>query len=294
MYKRPILQRPEKPHKLQENWGVLGQIDTSNDPGWIHQHLVDLMNDGCFALSQFQAAVTTARDQNMSDYKKEVADAKRAELLLKGKRALMSFLKKHIDKYRSEVTAVENAILRITEPETPSDPMAQMVLDQRRREIRDNLKKIDPRNRRDVIAGSLERLQAVISNPDPLDVIVDPDALVELRRDFAFRQDPTLRNMEEDQKIIYRSVRARAGQISATANLMLIHGKLDDPLPPAEFYETFPPRSEHEAVIVKNIIRRYEAKQDKIAQDKEWDEKNEGVNLGRQERVERLKKGIPH
>ena len=33
-YKRPLLGKPDKPHKLQETFGMYGFVDTTNDPGW--------------------------------------------------------------------------------------------------------------------------------------------------------------------------------------------------------------------------------------------------------------------
>lgn len=293
-YKRKDLLRPEKVHNLQENWGSLGQINTSNDPGWIYPHLVELMDDGVFALSQFQSAIKSASELDMSEYKKEVAAAKRAELILKGKRAMLSFLKKHISKYKSECNAVENAILRITQPDSPSDPTKAMLQEMRFKEIRDNLRQINPKDRRAAIAGNLSRIQACLTNPDPSDIIIAESALTEIRREFAFKSDPSLVNLETDQKEIYRAVRKRAGDISATANLMMIHQKIDDPTSPAEHFEVFEPEDEYAKEIAARRIKAWDERQGAIERDKKFKEEHEGVNLQTGERAARIARGIQH
>lgn len=293
-YKRKDLLRPEKPHKLQENWGSLGQINTLNDPGWIYPNLVELMDDGNFALSQFQSAIESAKRLDMSELKSDVAKAKRAELVLKARRAALTFLKKHIEKYKSDMNAVGNKILRITEPASPSDPMKMMLQQMAFREIRDNLRNINPKDRRAAIAGNLERMQAVISNPDPSDIIIGADALRELRREYAFRQDPSLIEEEIDQRQIYKAVRSKAGEINATAAKMLILSKLDDPLPPAEHFEIFTPETEHEKSYADERIRLHDRRQAELARAKEFDEKQEGINMQVGERVARIERGIKH
>lgn len=288
-YKRKDLKRPEKEHPLQTEYGAYGFISSGNDPGWISPHVQELMDDSRFALSQFSGVIDSAKALKMDDYKPEIAAAKRAELILKGKRALMSFLKKHIEKYRSESNAVYNAILRVTEPDKPSDPMKAMLQELRHKEIRDNLRSIDPKHRRDAVAGNLERMQAILGNPDPSDVIIAESALTELRRDYAFRQDPSLIEQEKDQREICRAVRARAAEVSATAAKMLIYAKMDDPLPPAEFFDTFPPQTDYEKHLADNRIQAWNKKQAELAKAKEFAEEKEGVNLGVDKRVERTR-----
>lgn len=293
-YKRKDLKKPEKEHPLQAEYGMYGFISASNDQGWISPHLVELMNDGRFALHQFSTAIDSAKALDMSDYKPEVAKAKREELILKGKRALMGFLKKHIEKYKSECNAVSNAILRVTQPDSPSDPLRAMSQKMDFKEIRDNLRNIDPKNRRTAVAGNLSRLQAIIGNPDPSDIIIAEDTLTELRRDYAFKQDPSLIEQEKDQKEIYKVVRARAAEVSATAAKMLIYAKIDDPTPPAEFFDTFPPQTDYEAVLAAKRIESWDKKEADIARAKEFDEKKEGLNFEAGARVLRIERGIQH
>jgi hypothetical protein len=293
-YKRPNPKKSEKEHPLQTEFGAYGFISAGNDPGWIAPHLTELMDDGRFALHQFSSSIDSAKGLNMSDFKPEIAAAKRAELVLKGKRALLSFLKKHIEKYKSEANAVSNAILRATEPSQPNDPMKAMLQEMRFREIRDNLKNIDPKLRRQAVAGNLERLQAIIANPDPSNVILSDETMNELRRDFAFQQDPSLIEQEKDQKEIYKAVRARAGEINATSEKMLIYAKMESPLPPAEHFDVFDPQTDYEKQLAENRIQRYDRQQIQSALREEQAEKNKGINLGVDDRVKRIERGPKH
>lgn len=288
-YKRLNLQKPAKEHPISE-FGIYGFINTEHDQGWIYTHLQELMDDGRFALNQFSKSIDDIKNSKWSDYKPEIARQKKEETILKSKRALMSFLKKHIEKYKAEVDAVYNEILRVTQPDQPSDPMKVMLQEMRFREIRDNLKNIEPKRRREAIAGSLERLQAVINNPDSSDVIISPESLNELRREFAFKQDPSLIEQEKDQQTIYKSVRRRAADINATASKMLIYSKLDDPLPPTEHFEVFTPESDHEKALADNRIQSWQKAQDKIARDKEFAERDQGINLEVGERATRMRR----
>jgi hypothetical protein len=169
------------------------------------------------------------------------------------------------------------------------------LMEMRYREIRDNLKNIEPKKRRDAVAGNLERIRAIIANPDLSDIIIDPDALIEMRREYAFKQDPSLIEQEKDQREIYRAVRARAGELSATATKMLMYARMDDPLTEREFYETFPPEgTDHEK---HNILKRLEAEDKRLMvreREKALAEKNEGLNMQAGERAARIERWIRH
>lgn len=203
----------------------------------------------------------------------------------------MSFLRKHIERYKSEVAAVQNEILRVSQPETFSDPTKAMLAELRNQEIRQIIRNTEPKKRGDMVKGNLDFIKALVSSPDAL---LNSEHLTELRREYAFTQDPSLIAKEADQKLIYKAVRARAAEISATSAKMLINGKIEDPLSPTEFYQVFPPQSEHEQVLADNRIRSWNKEQTKISQDQEWKEKNAGINLQSNERATRISRGIQH
>ena len=142
----------------------------------------------------------------MSDFKPEIAKARKTETLLKAKRALMSFLKKHIEKFKSEANAVGAEILRVSEPTKSNDPMKAMLAEMKNQEIRNLVRNADPKHRHDMISGNLAYIQAMIDAPDD---IIGRENLNTIRREYAFRQDPSLREKEADQIEIYRAVRKK-------------------------------------------------------------------------------------
>jgi hypothetical protein len=292
-YKRPIVQKQTMPHKVYDEWGHLGQL-SDHEAGWVYPHIVDMLDEARLSLAQFSSVIAQVNAMDVSEYKKSIAQEKKNKMILAARRALMGFLKRPIEKYRSDVAAIGNVILRVTEPDRPNDPMKLMLQEMRFREIRDNLKNIEPKRRREAIAGSLERLQAVIGNPDPSDVIIAADALKEMRRDYAFKQDPSLIEQERDAALLYKAVRAKAGEVNASAVKMLIQNKMDDLMPPTEHYALFTPESDHEKVLADNRIRAWDKQQAEIVRRKEFDEKYEGLNMQAGERAARISRGIQH
>jgi len=256
MYKRPDLQ-PAKEHPIQEHFGIHGLIKSQNDPPWISPHLQGLMDDGNFALFQVLSAIDTVEKMDLSELRPEVAQARRNAKILEAKRMILPFLKKHIGKNNDSVNAVYNKILRVTEPVSEKDPVQAMLQELRNQEIRKNLREIEPRYRVDAIKGNLARIQACISNPDPADQIISAEHLIEIRRHYAFSQDPTLELEEKDQQEICDAVKRRAGEINATAIKMLLGKKMDVDLPPEEIYEVFPPLTDHEKYYAEKRIQDF-------------------------------------
>jgi hypothetical protein len=282
-YKRPQLARPEEYHNLQKNFGFYEQVST-NDPGWIYPKLVVLMDDGHFALHQLLQTIKTIKATDFSQFKDSVAKAKKEEPVLKARKAIMTFLAKHISKAAEEVKAVENGILRVTQPETPSDATKAMLQELHYQEVRSIIRNTDPTKRDALIRGNAEFIRATVTSPDPL---ISPNHLTEIRREFAFSEDPSLQNLETDTKEIYRAVRKRAAEINSTSVAMLIKSELDDPLPPQEHFAVFTPETDYERHIAGTRIQTYEREQTKIAKDAEFEEKEKGVNLDRQKRAKR-------
>ena len=278
-YKRPVTKIPDKPHQLETSFGVHGMLNCKNDEGWLVPHLTELHEDGNFALHQFQGAIKSSLEMNLKDFKDEVAKAKRAEPIAKGKRAMNTFLKKHIEKAKSDVLAIENKILRLTEPFAQSDPVKTLTQFLQFQEIRANLKTLEPKLRRQAVAGNLTRIQACLTNPDEMDVIIAPAALTDIRREYAFSEDKTLIDEERDQKEIYKVVRRRAAKINATAQKMLIDEKLDDPTSPQEHFEVFPPETDYEKHLAEKRIQAHNSKEDMTQRKRKYEDEHPGISL---------------
>ncbi len=280
-YKRKIVDKPQGQNQLEMAFGHYGQLDSmQHDQGWIYERLKELHEDGAFSLSQFFGVAQSVKTMDVSEFKKHIADQKKAEPIIKGRKALLTFLKKHITTAEDAVTAVQNKILRVTQPDEPSDPVAKMVQFMKEAEIRNNLKQIEPKLRQNAIRGNLTRIQAVLSNPDPSDIIVADSALTEMRREYAFQSDPSLIDEETDHIEIYKAVRGRSAEINSTSiKILMDAGLKDDPLPPSEHFETFPPQNDYEKHIAEKRIAAYQREQDRIAKDKAFEEKNQGIDL---------------
>lgn len=276
---------------MQEEFHLYGQINTEADQPWIIPHLAELHDDARYALSTFSTVVKEVCDRDYSDYKPEIAMQKKREPILKAQRATLSYLKKYITKAKDDVEAVRNKILRVTESPSISDPTQAMLKELRNQEIRSLIRNTNPKYRQDLITGNLAYIQALIDAPDDL---ITKESLTRLRREYAFQQDSTLIAEEKDTIEIAKAVKRRAGEINATAIKMLINAKLDNPLPPAEHFETFTPETEHEAEYANKRIQAWSKTQTIIEKKKEWDEKNVGVNMQAGARAERVAKGLPH
>ena len=198
-------------HKIEKEFGYLDQLNTADDYLWLRKHADELMTESSIGLTQLKQQINQVLETDYSDFKPEIAEAKRAEKILAGRRAAMTFLKKHVTSVRENIEATKNKILRQTEPEVPSDPTKAMLQELRFQEIRQLLRGIDPRYRRDKIQGNLAYIQAAALSPDD---IVSKDWLIEARREYAFKNDPSLREDEADSEQIYNFIKRRAGEIN--------------------------------------------------------------------------------
>ncbi|HAR96580.1 MAG TPA: hypothetical protein DCR97_11560 [Deltaproteobacteria bacterium] len=261
-YSTPTIALPSEPDKLQETFGRFGQLDSmKTDSGWMRQQVAELHEDGNFALSQLMTTVQKVKDMDLSELRDEVAEERRMVPLLEAKRALMTFLKKHVEAAQEDVKATSETILRPTAPLEEKEPVKAVLSELRQQEIRGLIRSADPKDRRALISGKLDFIRAATSSPDPL---IDPEALLEIRRQYAFDLDPSLQLWERDRLRRAATIRQRAAEINATSiRIMNEHGFKTDPLPPEEFYSVFTPRDEHEASLARQRVIAYEREQDK-------------------------------
>ena len=167
-----------------------------------------------------------------------------------------------------------------------------MIAELKNQEIRNILRNIEPKLRRNRVKGNLAFIQAASGAPDE---IISEDFIKECRREIAFKENPELKVEEEEAKEIYNFVRRRAGEANATGIKILIQNKLDDPLPAAELYATFPPRTDHEKLYVDKRILEEGRAAEVIARKKRFEQEKEGTNLDVQRRISgRNKASIPH
>jgi hypothetical protein len=277
-------EKPEKLHPIQEDFAMYEQLNLKADPGWIVPHLTELHEDSRFALHRLFSVIDDVTKRDFSEYRPEIATTKKAEAILDARRKFMTFMKKHITKAQKDIEAMERKILQMTQPETINDPTRAMLQELRNQEIRSLVRNTDPKYRHDLIRSNVEFIKALVSSPDE---IISKESLTELRREYAFTEDPTLKEEERDTKDLYRYVRKRAGEVNATATVRLLHAKIDDPLPPNELFEVFPPRNDYEKYLTRQKTQKYERAKNEAERKEKFLEENEGINLEVQARKER-------
>ncbi|MCK9390817.1 MAG: hypothetical protein M0Q01_04540 [Syntrophales bacterium] len=281
-YKRPVGDLNKKMHPIQEEFAPFEMLSLQTDQSWIN--LDDLHDDARYALSSFLSMVKDAKQMDLSEYKDDVAKAKRSAPILQGRKALMTYLTKHISKAKSDVAAAANAILRVTEPETHGDATKALLAELRNQEIRGIIRATDPKHRNDLVAGNLDFIRALVNAPDQ---IFDKDHLTNLRRQFAFQNDPSLELMERDAQAVYRAVRKRCGEVNAISTKALIDSKMDDPLSPEEYFKVFTPKTDSERIYADKRVLSWQRQQDAAARTKAFEAKQAGVNLEIGARAER-------
>lgn len=274
-YIRPTIAKPTKPHSIQDNFGSYEQIQTRNDPAWITPHLEGLHTDGNFILDQFREVVGQIKSMpGLDELKPEIAEQKRNARLLELRRTFMGWLKTHIEKAKNGAEASSAAILRVTQPEETKDPIKVMQKELRAQEIRALARSMAPELRADWISANRERIEAIVSAPDD---IIDSESLIKIRREFAFKIDPSMADEERDSSIIYKNIRKRSGEINATALLILNESGLEDPLPLPEFFETFTPDgTPHERIWAQKTLQNWQRRKDAAERKAEWEKTHPG------------------
>ncbi|MBA4390419.1 MAG: hypothetical protein C0399_05730 [Syntrophus sp. (in: bacteria)] len=277
-YQRKVVEKPQTDHPLVTLFGHHKQFNSyTNDSGWILKELHELHNDGNFGLLQVKSVLESVREQNFSDYKPEIAKKKKQEPVKNARLALLTFLKKHIDKAKMDCIRVGNEILRVTEPIKPNDSTKAMLTELRNQEVRELIRSADPKDRTRMIRENLAYIQAVVESPDEL---ISPEHLHEIRREYAFKQEPELRNYENDTIEIYQATRRRAGEINGTSVKMLLDEKLDDVITPEEHFAVFMPDTPMEQELANRRVHAFEQEQARMASEKLFDDLHPGVNLG--------------
>jgi hypothetical protein len=269
-----------------EPFTVYGQLDIGIDED---DQLTEINEDGAFALHQFSGSLDSLKSTDLSELKPEIAKAKQTQNLVKSRQVFLTFIGKHIKKASDTVERVKNEILRLTEPPSPTNDIAALRQDLKFREIREYIKQCDPKLRHKLIDGNIDYIMSCVSAPIPF---LPDNLLQEYRREYAFKQAPSLVQKEQDAIQRYKTVRKRAAEINSTAVRMMQLKGIDDPLPPKEFFEIFTPQSDHEQVFADRLIQRYDRKIERNLQSKKFDELNKGINLGRDKRAERMKAGL--
>lgn len=284
-YKRPFVELKDQ-HDLVKEFSFYKQIKPDQS-GWLQKELGELNQSGLIALRQFRRAIDQAKGLQLSELKDEIAKARRAEPLVKAREAAYSFLKRGLDIAAERVEKSRNMILRVTAPEDHADPTKALLAELRLQEIRNLIRAADQKDRRALISDKLDFIRAAIGSPLPL---IDPDALEQIRYQFAFAQDPSMADMLRDDQVVYNETRQRASEIAGTLAALAVENGLDLPDDPILQAATFPARDDQEAALQARRIREHQRKLDRQERQAAWDAKQkQGVELGGQTSESRLR-----
>jgi hypothetical protein len=266
-----------QPHSLFTDFRRLEQLTMDKDSNFVSYHLEDLHSDSNFFLAQMERLLERLKKEDYSDYT-DAAKAKRlAEPILKARKAILDNLKKHIDAARENLLKHREAILRVAEPPEERDAIKRVERKQDFREIRDLIRAEDPKTKLDYIRTNVARnpdwMYALSSSPDE---IVPDDVLHQLKRDFAFAKDPSLKVEEDDLSVLYFATRKRAGEVNSSSILMLNKAKLgiDDPVPPPLHFQTFSPDTPYEKYIMEKRLRSWESTERAKDRKAKWEEEH--------------------
>ncbi|OPY14142.1 MAG: hypothetical protein A4E66_00479 [Syntrophus sp. PtaB.Bin001] len=274
-------------NKLTQEWGHLGQL-TDTTPGWIQVNPLyqELEENAClYVLPRYQSKINEACAMDLRDYKQSAAKRLRNEKLSEAMRAAYTFFKKPLEEAAQRIPAAKAAILRESEYEVPKDQTKALLNELRFQEIRRLIRDCDPHHRLDYIKkGGLPYLQALQTAPDQ---IIDPDKLITLRREYAFAEDESFREMESDAEALYKFTRQRAAEVKATMIAMQIDAAketgftelADDPLPLEEHILTFPPTNESEAAMIERRIINENRRKEQDARTAKFNEDHPGLNF---------------
>ncbi len=279
LYKRKEVGIRQEPHGLWTDFNKYGQLSMQMDDPFVSHHLEDLHDKGNFALTQLERIIKKIQTEDLSEYRIEVAQRKKAEQIHKARLAILSFMKERIEADKEEVMKVKNAILRLTEVPEEKDPAKAMRQELRLSEIRNIIRSLDPKDRPAMIKqnmGNVEFLQACVTSPDE---IIDQDFLLNARREYAFQIDPSLQQLEADTILLYMATRKRAGEINASSLMMLMEEDFEDPISPVEHFDCFMPDSGYERYWAEKKLRRWQSDQDAAERRAHWEEHNKGIDF---------------
>ena len=165
-------------------------------------------------------------------------------------------MQKEIEETSANVINVENRILKETEPQKFDDDLKTIRQQMHHQEIRNNFLglSIEARNtllNNAVKEGNKDIITAIASSPISM---VEPDHLLELRKDFAFKHNPTLQTTYNQAKQLESICRMKCGNLNATAKAILMNEDIQDPISHQEHFEVFQPRTRQELYCANRKI----------------------------------------
>jgi hypothetical protein len=232
-----------------------------------HFRLNRLYDKASPALSGIINVMAKNKKEDFSHLKPEIAEQRKSAKLHDARKHLLYILQKEIEETSANVINVENRILKETEPQKFDDDLKTIRQQMHHQEIRNNFLglSIEARNtllNNAVKEGNKDIITAIASSPISM---VEPDHLLELRKDFAFKHNPTLQTTYNQAKQLESICRMKCGNLNATAKKILMAEEIEDPISHQEHFTVFQPRTRHELYCANRKID--EEIKAKLAQD---------------------------
>ena len=229
-----------------------------NAPDISHFRLNRLYDKAEPALSGILNVIHQNKKEDYSDLKPEIAEQRKAAKLHDARKHLLGILKTEIEETSDNVINVEDRILNETITKPNGNDTANLQHQMKLQEIRNHISNLGLKRRnyelkKAVNNGDKDIIEAVSTSPIS---IVEPEHLLELRKEYAFKHNPELQITYNNAKQLHSICRMKAGNVNATAVQMMQAENVIDPITPQEHFEAFPARNDHESYCAKRKIHQ--------------------------------------
>ena len=219
-----------------------------NAPDVSHFRLSQLYDKANAALARIKNTIDANKKLDLSDYKPEMAEKLQQDKIHTARKSLLDIIKQEIFELNQNISNLENRILKETEPVHSDSRTENLLMEMKMQEIRNHFKGLSIERRNYEINNAVERnnldlIKAVASSPIDL---IDPDRMLTIRKEFAFRNNKDLANAYADATQLAQVSRRKCGALNATAKAMLLNEEISDPVTAQDHFEVFTPRDKHE------------------------------------------------
>lgn len=227
--------------RIFESFGQLKDI--SQEENWKKNRLYKLYDRVQPFLSALMARAKKTKDLELNDYTPEAKEKRRKEFLSEPYRAILNIIQNERQTVQANVKNMEIRILNVTNPDKPQELVDRIDFNDRMNEIRQLIRaKEDIPDRIALVQKHLDGgdpsfLHALILGPDE---IIPAKRLNEMRRTYAFKNIPTMRDAEHDAIQLSEAVKERTSQLGATAVAILQEHSLENPLSREEMFSYYP------------------------------------------------------
>ena len=265
------------------NFESYGQLsDISQDPNWMKTRLYSIYSEAEPLLNSLSERSKSVTALELDQYKPEVQEERKRAYIKEHFERILKLIQTERVRAGEAVENMKKYILNFSKPKPPKDLGDRFSFDSMNAEIRMLIRsQSDMQGRIAMVTKALENdnsafMLAAISSPDE---IIPKARLNEIRRQFAFKENPSLQEAEADAIKIEKSIERRTSEISGTATKILMSNGQDMPLTKAEFFAYFPPKDELDGARKQRMLDSEADLQRRRKQAQDFDEQHIGVAM---------------